>query len=482
MATNLPISSSGVRMRSENRTRQVGRFRTMAAQLIEEGDTESAAYLYRCADRFEQDDSDDEAPVEGLDDGAVHNLAADNELVGAFNRLAQVDDFDRGAFEGAEGILTNEGSFNMMQSVGRLNALSHDRVLDPTALDSVLDGSIDIADAYIQNAIEPVSIELPEVYAPQGVIAPVFVNDGLFDLNNSDGSEDELPSKLRRFDLNASDSSDEDLLEVPNVGRICMLQGSSSSIHPDDNLITSEEHQSWLQHLRLEHGSCEGFTSDDFKVWRLARRRALRRRALDDQHDKPDELPVSLPLDHDNAAPEQLRITPPPDVVMHANMRSSGDPRFLYAVTPSLFKSGTAPTGHVGQVFEVGVVLKDRVRVTLLAEARGPAHTLLIEIPFSELWRCVILEMELPFNVVPLVGENIASWIPMPASVQATAALMHLRRHLVDLWLDGKAGGLILRGSPPPRASVCWSPQHDVLRSPQHAVLRIQSWHCRVPR
>ena len=89
----------------------------MAAQLIEEGDTESAAYLYRCADRFEQDDSDDEAPVEGLDDGAVHNLAADNELVGAFNRLAQVDDFDRGAFEGAEGILTNEGSFNMMQSV-----------------------------------------------------------------------------------------------------------------------------------------------------------------------------------------------------------------------------------------------------------------------------------------------------------------------------------------------------------------------------
>ena len=237
MATNLPISSSGVRMRSENRTRQVGRFRTMAAQLIEEGDTESAAYLYRCADRFEQDDSDDEAPVEGLDDGAVHNLAADNELVGAFNRLAQVDDFDRGAFEGAEGILTNEGSFNMMQSVGRLNALSHDRVLDPTALDSVLDGSIDIAYAYIQNAIEPVSIELPEVYAPQGVIAPVFVNDGLFDLNNSDGSEDELPSKLRRFDLNASDSSDEDLLEVPNVGRICMLQGSSSSIHPDDNLI-----------------------------------------------------------------------------------------------------------------------------------------------------------------------------------------------------------------------------------------------------
>ena len=110
-------------------------------------------------------------------------------------------------------------------------------------------------------------------------------------------------------------------------------------------------------------------------MWRLAQRRALQR-ALDDQDEKPDELPASLPL---------ARAIPLPlAVVEHANMR------FLFAVTTSLVKTGIAPTGHVGIVFEVSVVLKDRVRVTLQAEARGAAHPLLIEIPFSELWRCVM--------------------------------------------------------------------------------------------
>ena len=113
------------------------------------------------------------------------------------------------------------------------------------------------------------------------------------------------------------------------------------------------------------------------------------------------------------------------------NTRSPDEPRFLYGVTRSLVKTGIAPTGHVELVFEVELVLKDRVRVSLLAEARGQAHTLLIEIPFNELWRCVILESELPSRVVPLVGENIASWIPC-LTVQATAELMHLRRHLVE--------------------------------------------------
>jgi hypothetical protein len=105
-------------------------------------------------------------------------------------------------------------------------------------------------------------------------------------------------------------------------------------------------------------------------------------------------------------------------------------------------------------VFEVDVVLKDRVRVQLLAEARGAAHTLLIEIPFSELWRCVMLEMEFPFNVVSTwfrssARTSSAGSLAYRVSVEKTAALMHLRRHLVELWLDGKAGGLILRGSPP---------------------------------
>ena len=127
------------------------------------------------------------------------------------------------------------------------------------------------------------------------------------------------------------------------------------------------------------------------------------------------------------------------------HMRSPDEPRFLYGVTRSLVKTGIAPTGHVELVFEVEVVLKDRVRVSLLDEARDQ---FLIEIPFNELWRCVILESELPSHVVPLVGENIASWIPC-LTVEATAELMHLRRHLVELWLDGKASGLILRGSPP---------------------------------
>jgi hypothetical protein len=72
----------------------------MAAACVDEGDTEGAAYLYKFADRMEQDDSDDEDSDETSESAAVHNLAAaDNEFVGAFNRLAQVDAFDRGSFK-----------------------------------------------------------------------------------------------------------------------------------------------------------------------------------------------------------------------------------------------------------------------------------------------------------------------------------------------------------------------------------------------
>ena len=105
---------NGVRIGRENRLSQVvGRLRTMAAQFLENGDTTDAAYLYKFADDLNgQDDPSD------VDDGAVNNLAAANECVGVFNKLAAVDLFDNGVFEGAEGILTDNGLFNMMQNSG----------------------------------------------------------------------------------------------------------------------------------------------------------------------------------------------------------------------------------------------------------------------------------------------------------------------------------------------------------------------------
>jgi hypothetical protein len=92
----------------------------MAAHSADEGDAEGAAYLYRCADRMEQlEDSDDEDSDETSRSAAVHNLAAeDNEFVSAFNRLAQVDAFDRGAFKGAEGLLGDVGALNTIHGVG----------------------------------------------------------------------------------------------------------------------------------------------------------------------------------------------------------------------------------------------------------------------------------------------------------------------------------------------------------------------------
>ena len=70
-----------------------------------------AAYLYKFADDLNgQDDPSD------VDDGAVNNLAAANGCVGVFNKLAAVDLFDNGVFEGAESILTDNGLFNMMQN------------------------------------------------------------------------------------------------------------------------------------------------------------------------------------------------------------------------------------------------------------------------------------------------------------------------------------------------------------------------------
>ena len=252
-----------------------------------------------------------------------------------------------------------------------------------------------------------------------------------------------------------------------------MMQGSSSDIAPDD-FFTADEYNAWIR--SLPPGALGGDTpptSDDFKAWRILRRRNavpeppsdMARRVARDRRlrrDRRDEAEARTLRDQDaserpddeamfkdsHPATANEPISPPLVVVENTSMRSSSDPRFLFAITASLVQTRIAPVGHVGIVFEVDVVLKDRVRVTLQADVRGASHPILIEIPFGELWRCVMLEMELPFNVIPLVGENIVSWLPrLPAP--RTAALMHLRRHLVELWLDGKASDLILRGSPP---------------------------------
>ena len=387
VVTNLSNPTTGVRVGRENRLRKVGQFRTMAAQFLAQDDVEEAAALNRMADDLEQlDDPEDDAPC--------HHEPDVDECLGAFNKLAVVhrfdsSDYDGADFDGAEGLLPETGSLNSIQGASKRSDHHEDdidRFIDKTNADveskkissqewaehithafamrraasrvpsyGVGDLVTDLAGAYVQSAITPISIELPAGYEVTPIFTKLVYTEpyGDFDLNDSDGSDDESPPKFQRFDLNASDASDEELLEAPSVGRLSMHLGSSSSIHPDDD-FTSQEHDSWLRHLRQEHGTYEGFTSDDFKVWRLAQRRALQR-ALDDQDEKPDELPASLPL---------ARAIPLPlAVVEHADMR------FLFAVTTSLVKTGIAPTGHVGIVFEVSVVLKDRVRVTLQAEA-----------------------------------------------------------------------------------------------------------------
>jgi hypothetical protein len=80
----------------------------------------------------------------------------------------------------------------------------------------------DVANAYVQFAIQPVEVDL----SPNAFQRVAFgVDHALkefrrFDLNASDSSDDEPPTK--RFDLNDSDSSGD---ESPDVGRLSMLQG-----------------------------------------------------------------------------------------------------------------------------------------------------------------------------------------------------------------------------------------------------------------
>ena len=150
---------------------------------------------------------------------------------------------------------------------------------------------------------------------------------GHFDLNDSDCSDDESPAKhQRRFDLNDSDSSEDESSKT--LGSLAMMQGSSSSIAPED-YFTTEEYQAWLR--TLPPGALgrdvDPPTSDDFKAWRIlyrqtavhagpsdmdrrvARERRLRQRETaqtrrdqdaseqpDDEYMFDDELRASAPL------------------------------------------------------------------------------------------------------------------------------------------------------------------------------------------
>ena len=411
MVTNLP--TSGVRIRRENRLRQVGKFRTMAAQLVDEGDNESAAYLYRCADRVEQDDSDDEVRDEASDDGAVHNLAAENELVGAFNRLAQVDDFDKGAFVGAEGLFTDadDGSLNVMQNVGRLNALSQDRV-------------VDLADAYIQGVITPVYVEVP---------IAVYAEKLGFDLNASDASDDESPTKLQRFDLNASDCSDNDFADV---GRLSMLQGSYSR-QDEDSLDTSDA---------AAVSNAAGIAAA--KVWEAAKANTKAAKAAAARNAEAFRAHAAYGAHTTTSLPQGI-------FVASADMVLCSNQRFVFAVTPSLVNSGVAPRSNLGTVFETKAIRRHSLQAQVPPGWRATEHTsadqqpwflsetALFNVPTSELWRAVVFESELSPGYIPAVGMYAFQDVDC-LSAEATAAHMHDRARLAELFMQGSAHHLLL--------------------------------------
>ena len=251
VVTNLSNSTSGVRVGRENRLRKAGQLRTMAAQFLETDDIEEAATLNKLADDLEQ--------LDDLEDGAPDHIEPDvDKCLGAFNKLAVVNRFDNGDFDGAEGLLPEIGSLNSIQGTSKHSEHQEDdivRFIDETRANfesglisaaewaermtlacSMTKATSRVPSPYVQSSIEPVFLELPEDYAmacddedPQSVIAPVFVNHLVetfdleqpmydtpdafshfervtrrFDLNDSDSSEDE---SSKRFDLNDSDSS-----------------------------------------------------------------------------------------------------------------------------------------------------------------------------------------------------------------------------------------------------------------------------------
>ena len=122
VVTNLSNPTTGVRVGRENRLRKDGQYRTMAAQFLETNDVEEAATLNRLADDLEQlDDPEDEAPY--------HHEPDVDDCLGAFNKLAVVNLFDRGIFDGAEGLLPETGC--LLPEAGSLNTIQGDQ---PTAM------------------------------------------------------------------------------------------------------------------------------------------------------------------------------------------------------------------------------------------------------------------------------------------------------------------------------------------------------------
>ena len=358
VVTNLSNPITGVRVGRENRLRKVGQYRTMAAQFLETNDIEEAATLNKLADDLEQlDDPDDEAPL--------HQEPDVDECLGAFNKLAVVNLFDRGIFDGAEGLLPE--SDYLLPEAGSLNTIQGDQ---PTAYEK---GLIDQLTRY----------KTAKAQQPQR----------FFDLNGSDGSDDESQAKhQRRFDLNASDESDDEPLESPGVGRLAMHVGSSSSIHPDDH-FTTEEYQTWLRSLPpgALGRDMDPPTSDDFKAWRIlyrqnvvpepsdrpasdltrrvARERRLRQhetaltRRDQDMSEQPDdeymfdnESRASAPLSASGRASPRLDI-PPGLYISDGTTILSSTPRFILVVTQSLINAGFAPVGQNGRVFEVSAIV-----------------------------------------------------------------------------------------------------------------------------
>jgi hypothetical protein len=354
---------------------------------------------------MEQDDSGDEDSDETSECAEVHNLAAaDNEFVGAFNRLAQVDAFDRGAFEGAEellGDIGDVGELSTMQGVGR---------------------NWDVANAYVQFPIEPVEIELSSD-AFQRVafsIDHALKEYRRFDLNASDSLDDELPAK--RFDLNDSDPSDD---ESPDIGRLSMLRGGPSS-----------------QDAAAVAKAAADAAADAAAAIRSTKKAAKAARTAAADAADAARARATYGATTKTSLPPGIFIAST-DTILFSNQR------FVLAVTQSLVDSGIAPHSALGIVFEITAMRRHHVQARIPPEgvqARVPPGCL-FQIPKSELWRAVVLEQELAPRYVPAVGSDAFS-DAHPLSTAATNEQEWTRGRLAHKFLEGVAHGLLIAPRP----------------------------------
>ena len=240
-------------------------------------------------------------------------------------------------------------------------------------------------------------------------------------------------------------------------------------------------------------------TSDDFKAWRIlyrqtavpagpsdmdrrvARERRLRqretaqtRRDQDDEYMFDDESYASAPLNASGRASPRLDIPPGLYISDGATIVSSTS-RFILVVTASLVKANLAPVGQAGTIFGIHAILPGQlIQAILPSNVRRRTPDFVLTFPCSELWRCIVTEAELPRGFVPPVGRNLHFWIHL--SADDIAARIIVRRQLAELYLAGKAGGLLLCSPPgempiPPNtsdASTCFT---LLLRSPPESPL-----------